>query len=109
VVDQDGVAVGTHDGAYALPSVSDAGCGSAGRRPTAGPRYVLEVQPVANRVVVGPVEALQVDRVEATDLVSFVEVADGTVCTAQVRAHGRDVRVVAPGRGRPAGRHDRGR
>jgi tRNA-specific 2-thiouridylase len=95
VVDQDGVAVGTHDGAYAFTVGQRRGLRLGRPAPDGRPRYVLEVQPVANRVVVGPVEALQVDRVEATDLVPFVEVADGTVCTAQVRAHGRDVRVVA--------------
>lgn len=93
VVDQDGAVVGRHDGAYAFTVGQRRGL-HLGRPAADGqPRYVLGIEPVANRVVVGPVEALAVSAVQAGDVVWFDQVPVGTRCTAQVRAHGRDVRV----------------
>ncbi|MCG2799472.1 MAG: tRNA 2-thiouridine(34) synthase MnmA [Cellulomonas sp.] len=93
VVDRDGTVLGSHDGAYAFTVGQRRGL-HLGRPAADGrPRYVLGIEPVSNTVVVGPAEALEVDAVGARDVVWFDDVVDGTVCRAQVRAHGQAVRV----------------
>ena len=97
VVDADGTVVGAHDGAYAYTVGQRRGL-HLGRPAADGrPRYVLAVEPVRNRVVVGPVEALAVASVRGNRPVWFgAAPVAGTACTVQVRAHGAavDARVV---------------
>jgi len=99
VVDTDGRVVGAHDGAYAYTVGQRKGL-SIGRPAADGrPRYVLEVQPVTNTVVVGPADALAVRAITAGGAVWLADDVAGTgtgdgpwfVCTAQVRAHGEPV------------------
>ena len=70
-------------------------------RPDAAPLYVLEVDASANRVVVGPVEALRRNGLRASDCrwVSGKPLETGTPVEAQLRAHGRGhpARVAATG------------
>ncbi|CAL8980226.1 tRNA-specific 2-thiouridylase MnmA [Cellulomonas sp. T2.31MG-18] len=89
VVDADGTVVGAHDGAYAYTVGQRRGL-HLGRPAADGrPRYVLAVEPVQNRVVVGPAEALAVTAVRADRAVWFGDApAAGTACEVQVRAHG---------------------
>lgn len=62
IVDADGTVIGAHDGAYAYTVGQRKGL-KIGRPAADGkPRYVLDIQPVSNTVVVGPVEMLSVDR-----------------------------------------------
>lgn len=105
VVDVTGEVVGEHDGAYAFTVGQRRGL-ALGRPAADGrPRYVLDVQPASNTVVVGPAELLGVDRVEASAAVWFADPATGTAPAAgdvldasvQVRAHGAPV----PARVRP--------
>lgn len=102
VVDERGDVVGTHDGAYAYTVGQRRGL-ALGRPAADGrPRYVLAVEPVQRRVVVGPAEALDVAHVRGDAAVWFGDVpATGATCTAQVRAHGDPVpaRVLAAGAG----------
>jgi len=101
IVDTDGRVVGEHDGAYAFTVGQRKGLGIDRPAPDGRPRYVLDVEPVANRVVVGPAELLSVDRVEAGGAVWFDGVLDGPGALArpgeafdaevQVRAHGAPV------------------
>lgn len=101
VVDAEGRVLGEHDGAYAYTVGQRKGLGIDRPAPDGRPRYVLDVQPGANRVVVGPAELLSVDRVEAGGAVWFDGVLDGPRATArpaepfdaqvQVRAHGTAV------------------
>ncbi|MGD1053637.1 MAG: aminomethyltransferase beta-barrel domain-containing protein, partial [Candidatus Dormibacteria bacterium] len=60
-------------------------------RPDAGPLYVLELDAASNRVVVGPVEALQRRRLAAGDCrwVGGAPPEAGLEVEAQLRAHGR--------------------
>ncbi|BDO41560.1 tRNA 2-thiouridine(34) synthase MnmA [Cellulomonas sp. NTE-D12] len=92
VVDADGTVVGAHDGAYAYTVGQRRGL-HLGRPAADGrPRYVLAVEPVQNRVVVGPAEALAVTAVRADRAVWFGDApAAGTACEVQVRAHGAAV------------------
>lgn len=94
IVDASGTVLGAHDGAYAYTVGQRRGL-SIGRPAADGkPRYVLSVEPVNNRVVVGSADDLAVRSVEADRAVWFAD-ADGSFdCALQVRAHGAAV----PGR-----------
>lgn len=110
IVDADGQQVGEHDGAYSYTVGQRKGL-ALGRPAADGkPRYVLDVQPVTNTVVVGPAELLTVDHIEGG---RTVWLADDVLAAAgrdgagsgwftgevQVRAHGEPV----PARIRAAG------
>ena len=126
VVDVDGEVVGEHDGAYAFTVGQRRGL-ALGRPAADGrARYVVDVQPSTNTVVVGPAELLSVDRIAGEkslwfegvlpdggatadgDAAAGGEVPDGAVvpdadgwfdAEVQVRAHGAPVpaRVRADG------------
>ena len=123
IVDADGTILGAHDGAYSYTVGQRKGL-SIGRPAADGkPRYVLDVQPVSNRIVVGPAEMLTVDRLtgdQSVWLADDVLAAAGLDLTdphengtawfdaeIQVRAHGEPVparvRAVADSTG-PAAR-----
>jgi len=90
VVDTTGAVVGRHDGAYAFTVGQRRGL-HLGRPAADGrPRYVLEVEPVQRRVVVGPAEALAITALSASAPVWFVP-PTRTVGQVQVRAHGSAV------------------
>ncbi|MBD8080145.1 tRNA 2-thiouridine(34) synthase MnmA [Cellulosimicrobium arenosum] len=101
VVDADGRVLGEHEGAYAYTVGQRKGLGIDRPAPDGRPRYVLDVQPTTNRVVVGPAELLSVDRVEAGGALWFDGVLEGPGARArpgevfdaevQVRAHGAPV------------------
>jgi tRNA-specific 2-thiouridylase len=97
IVDQAGVVVGTHGGAYAFTVGQRKGL-HLGRPAADGePRYVTEVRVDANVVVVGPETLLSVAHIEGDQVVWLavdVPAATPTPCTLQVRAHGEP----APGR-----------
>lgn len=100
VVDTAGQVVGEHDGAYAFTVGQRRGL-SIGRPAADGrPRYVLSIEPVENRVVVGPVEELTVGAVAGEGALWFgAAPQDWTACRLQVRAHGAAV----PARARAVG------
>lgn len=103
VVDASGAVVGTHDGAYAFTVGQRRGLGLGRPAADGRPRYVLDVQPVHNRVVVGPAEALAVGTVHADRTVWYDEPASAGQAAeptgsgasrpvgVQVRAHGAPV------------------
>jgi tRNA-specific 2-thiouridylase len=106
VLDTAGNVVGQHDGAYAYTVGQRRGL-HLGRPAADGrPRYVLDVQPVSNTVVVGSAEELDVVGLRGSDAVWFGRPdADWFACSVQVRAHGTPVpaRVRAvPDAARPA-------
>ncbi len=108
VVDTDGVVVGGHDGAFAYTVGQRKGLRLGRPAPDGRPRYVLDVQPVSNTVVVGSVDLLEVHGLSASDAVWFGPPPQTwTGCTLQVRAHGTpvaaQVRALDPSDGRPAG------
>jgi tRNA-specific 2-thiouridylase len=95
VVDTEGSVVGHHDGAYAYTVGQRRGLALGHPAPDGRPRYVLAVEPVANRVVVGSADELAIGGLVADRPVWFgVPPSPGTACVAQVRAHGSPVGVV---------------
>ena len=92
IVDTEGAVVGAHSGAYGFTIGQRKGLDI--RRPAADgrPRYVLDIEPVNNRVVVGAVEQLAVTAIEGTAPRWCGPAPTGPVeCTAQLRAHGETV------------------
>ncbi len=99
VRDTSGAVVGRHDGAYAFTVGQRRGL-RLGRPAADGrPRYVLDVQPVTNTVVVGPASGLDVTGLVGSAAVWYEEPpVDWRACEVQVRAHGEP----APARARVA-------
>ncbi|WP_434080424.1 tRNA 2-thiouridine(34) synthase MnmA [Sanguibacter sp. Z1732] len=92
VVDADGQVVGEHDGAYAYTVGQRRGLGLNRPAPDGRPRYVLEVDPAANKVVVGASELLSVHDIVADDVVWFASgspVGQAFGAQVQLRAHGQ--------------------
>ena len=89
IVDTDGAEVGRHQGAWSYTVGQRRGLRLDRPAPDGRPRFVLAVEPAANRVVVGGREALAVDviRGERPRWCGPVP-AGGFDCLAQVRAHG---------------------
>ena len=92
IVGSAGEVLGEHDGAYAYTVGQRKGL-ALGRPAADGhPRYVLEVQPRTNTLVVGPAEELDVTGLRASDAVWFgAPGQDWFDCAVQVRAHGTPV------------------
>ena len=97
IVDGSGAVLGQHDGAYAFTVGQRKGLSIGRPAPDGKPRYVLSVEPVNNRVVVGSADELAVQAVEADRAVWFAD-ADRRVrvLPAGPRARRRGAR-----RGRP--------
>ncbi|GAA4416492.1 tRNA 2-thiouridine(34) synthase MnmA [Georgenia halophila] len=94
VVDVDGEVLGEHDGAYAFTVGQRKGLGLTRPAPDGDPRYVLEVRPERNQVVVGPNELLSVDELRADQTVWLAEdvpAGEWTDAEVQIRAHGEPV------------------
>ena len=93
-VDADGQVVGEHQGAYAYTVGQRRGLGLNRPAEDGRPRYVLEVKPAANQVVVGPSELLSVSEIAAdgvTWLAEDVPAGEWAQVSVQVRAHGDPV------------------
>jgi tRNA-specific 2-thiouridylase len=97
IVDDAGVVVGSHGGAYAFTVGQRKGLHLGRANADRTPRYVTEVRTDSNVVVVGPETLLSVTRIVGDDVVWLAgdsPAARPTPCTVQVRAHG----TPAPGR-----------
>lgn len=90
ITDIDGTVVGEHQGIPFFTVGQRAGLGIAPSRPDAAPRYVIEIRPALNTVVVGPRDALRRATVEVSSFrwISGSAAAMGAECEAQLRAHG---------------------
>jgi len=91
IVDTDGATVGEHGGAYAFTFGQRRGLRLG--QPAAGgdPRYVVDVQPGTNTVVVGTAELLGIDALTGDHARWCGPVPEGVVSVgAQVRAHGEE-------------------
>ena len=95
VVDTAGDVVGEHDGAYAYTVGQRHGLRLGRPAPDGRPRYVLEVRPATDTVVVGPRPALEADVLEARAVTWCGPPAQpGDRVGAQVRAHGEELPAV---------------
>lgn len=97
IVDVDGETIGTHPGANAFTVGQRKGL-KLGRPAADGkPRFVLEIRPKENTVVVGPERMLAVDQLRGIKVswagvpIPAVDTGEEFDCMAQVRAHGDPV------------------
>jgi len=89
IVDRDGEVLGRHDGALAFTVGQRKGLGLTVPSPDGRPRFVLEVRPASNEVVVGPREALAVAELAGGRASELGDLSTAT--EVQVRAHGDPV------------------
>jgi len=99
ILDRTGERIGTHPGAAAFTVGQRRGLNIGVPAPDGRPRFVLEVRPATNEVVVGPREALAVAEL-AGSRISWAGRAperpeEPFDCEVQVRAHGDPVPAVA--------------
>ncbi len=89
IVDREGRVVGSHEGAHAYTVGQRRGLHLGVPAADGKPRFVLEVRPVSNTVVVGPKEALAIGRISGARLSwAGAEPIDGEfACDVQIRAH----------------------
>ncbi|PYD01209.1 tRNA 2-thiouridine(34) synthase MnmA [Microbacterium esteraromaticum] len=89
IVDRGGDVVGTHEGAHAFTVGQRRGLRLGVPAPDGKPRFVLEVRPVSNTVVVGPKEALAIAEIagERFSWAGAAPAASEFACEVQIRAH----------------------
>ena len=91
IVDTDGTVVGTHGGAYAYTVGQRRGLGLSRPAADGPPRYVVEVRPDTNQVVVGTADLLGVNALTGHHARWCGPAPEGVVQVgAQVRAHGAE-------------------
>lgn len=99
IFDRNGDAVGTHDGAAAFTIGQRKGLHLGVPSPDGRPRFVLEVRPTENSVVVGPREALDLAEVAGSRFSWAGLPPEGPekafACHVQVRAHSEPVPAMA--------------
>ena len=90
IVDQAGVLVGQHEGAYAFTVGQRKGLRVGTPTADGKPRYVLDIEPVSGTVTVGPPAALEVTEITADRPVwtGGEPPAEPRDCLVQLRAHG---------------------
>lgn len=97
IVDEAGTKVGEHPGANAFTVGQRRGLKLGTPAADGKPRFVLEIRPKENKVVVGPEALLAIDEIRGIKVswagLPIAEVANGAEfdCYAQVRAHGDPV------------------
>ncbi len=89
IVDRTGAVVGAHDGAHAYTVGQRRGLKLGVPAPDGKPRFVLEVRPVSNTVVVGPKEALATAEIagERYTWAGAAPTESAFDCDVQIRAH----------------------
>jgi tRNA-specific 2-thiouridylase len=89
VVDRSGAVIGTHEGAHAFTVGQRRGLRLGVPAPDGKPRFVLEVRPVSNTVVVGPKEALAIAEIsgEKHSWAGAAPQESEFACEVQIRAH----------------------
>ncbi|MDQ1526876.1 MAG: tRNA-uridine 2-sulfurtransferase, partial [Microbacteriaceae bacterium] len=99
ILDRSGEIVGSHDGAAAFTVGQRKGLHLGVPSPDGRPRFVLEVRPSSNEVVVGPKEALDLAQVSGSKFSwAGLPPSDPSVpfdCHVQVRAHSDPMPAVA--------------
>ncbi len=99
IVDRTGAVVGSHEGAHAYTVGQRRGLHLGTPAPDGRPRFVLEVRPKENTVVVGPKEALATAEIAGSRFtwagLAPEDAATPFACEVQIRAHADPVPAVA--------------
>lgn len=97
VIDRTGAVIGTHEGAHAFTVGQRRGLHLGVPAADGKPRFVLEVRPVTNTVVVGPKEALAIAEIsgEKHSWAGAAPSASEFDCEVQIRAHADPVPATA--------------
>lgn len=99
IVDRSGATVGTHSGALAYTVGQRRGLNIGVPAPDGRPRFVLEVRPTDNTIVVGPKEALDIAEIAGSRYTWAGQEPDDLdepfPCDVQIRAHADPVPAVA--------------
>jgi tRNA-specific 2-thiouridylase len=97
IVDRSGAVVGTHEGAHAFTVGQRRGLSLGVPAADGKPRFVLEVRPVSNTVVVGAKEALATAEIagERHSWAGPAPTAREFACAVQIRAHADPVSAQA--------------
>jgi tRNA-specific 2-thiouridylase len=93
ILDRSGAVVGAHDGAHAFTVGQRRGLQLGVPAPDGKPRFVLEVRPVSNTVVVGPKEALATAEIAGARFTWAGRAPESAefACHVQIRAHAEPV------------------
>ncbi|MGP6171913.1 tRNA 2-thiouridine(34) synthase MnmA [Microbacterium sp. A196] len=93
ILDRNGDVVGSHDGAHAFTVGQRRGLKLGVPASDGKPRFVLEVRPVSNTVVVGPKEALAIGEIsgERHSWAGAAPTSSEFDCDVQIRAHSEPV------------------
>lgn len=97
ILDRSGAVIGSHEGAHAFTVGQRKGLKLGVPAADGKPRFVLEVRPVSNTVVVGPKEALAIGEI-AGERYSWAGAAPTSSefdCHVQIRAHSEPVPAAA--------------
>ncbi|MFZ8756536.1 tRNA 2-thiouridine(34) synthase MnmA [Microbacterium sp. HMH0099] len=97
ILDRTGAVIGSHEGAHAFTVGQRRGLQLGVPAADGKPRFVLEVRPVSNTVVVGPKEALACAEIagERFTWAGRAPAAARFACDVQIRAHADPVPAVA--------------
>lgn len=99
ILDRSGAVIGTHEGAHAFTVGQRKGLAIGYPADDGKPRFVLEVQPKTNTVVVGPKEALAIAEIAGSSFtwagLPPLNPATPFDCEVQIRAHADPVPAVA--------------
>ncbi len=97
ILDRSGTVIGTHEGAHAFTVGQRKGLSIGIPAADGKPRFVLEVRPVSNTVVVGPKEALATAEISGirTSWTATPPATGDFDCHVQIRAHSDPVPAVA--------------
>ncbi|ANF30482.1 tRNA(5-methylaminomethyl-2-thiouridine)-methyltransferase [Leifsonia xyli] len=99
IVDREGNRLGSHEGAHAYTVGQRKGLNVGYPSPDGRPRFVLEVRPKENEVVVGPREALDIAEIAGSRYtwagLAPADPATPFACEVQIRAHADPVPAVA--------------
>ncbi|HWU57998.1 MAG TPA: tRNA 2-thiouridine(34) synthase MnmA [Microbacteriaceae bacterium] len=99
ILDSSGAKVGSHDGALAFTIGQRKGLQLGVPAPDGKPRFVLEIRPKDNTVVVGPKEALDIAEIAGSRFTwagrAPEHPAEPFACDVQIRAHADPVPAVA--------------
>ena len=99
ILDRTGAKLGTHDGAHAFTVGQRKGLNIGYPSDDGKPRFVLEVRPKTNEVVVGPKEALDIAEIAGSKFSWAGKAPDDAgspfECEVQIRAHADPVPAVA--------------